>query len=1263
MKKVLAVLICVIVPLIAGTMTRTATFASRDLSFTKAGGYDVIDLAGYPAMVVPGAPRVPRVVQSVAIPAGATVTGVELLSADWADVPGVYNVGPAQADAHFPRAGETYTPPVVGPDAAIYASSSAYPATVVLSAASGTMAGYRIANVELHPVRFVPATGRLQLATRVSYRLTYTDGNTDNSVATVEQQKAFGKVVRSMVVNPTDVSRYAPRVAARTMTTLPPGHYEYVVITEAPMDTVFQRLAAWKSLRGVPGNVVLVSWINTNYTGYDLQEKIRNFIKDAYATWGTMYVLLGGQGDYNSSGQNIVPTRMADYESDPEPCDLYYAGLDGTWDANNNHTYGEVADGTDMYSDVYVGRAPVYNVAMAQNFVAKVLHYEQNPPAGYLKKMLLPTGILWDSYEERPMQESIARMTPPGWVDGRLYERTGALSHQATMDSINAGIGMSHWDGHGNESGIYLAGGSVPFFESPDADALTNGDKTGMAISIACDCGAWDWVSGGDCLAEHMVNRVGGGFIATMMNSRYGYGAIGPGGGYVPGPSERLDTTYFSGVIDRGLYHTGEALGYSKGCWAPYADSLYQYDQQRYCIYDLNLIGDPETPLWTDEPTGMAVTAPGAINIGNGVPCPVSVSTETDAPIANALVVLQKGDEVNVSGHTDGSGQVTLLVSALTPGPMTLIVSAQNHFTTVDTVMVIASSRYVSYLRSTILDPAPGGNDDSIMNPGEAVKVSMWLKNWGQQTANTVTACLRTHDANALITDSVKTFGSIAAGDSATTGTSGFGLSVNVGLANGYVVPCSLIVHDALDSVWVSTVSFIVGAPVLVKQSVAVCDSARGNGNGRLDAGEESDLEVTLQNTGLGHGYNCQATLVSGDARLVVTDADAAYGTVRAGQSVANSGDQFVVSVDAAMPLETPVTCTLHITANGGYTATQTFVIVVGEIRSIDPIPDGPRLPALYYAYDDTDEGYAPHPTYEWAEIRSQGTRIPYPQNDDVIAVTLPSGFGPFKFYGQRYTQISVSADGWIAPGNYTTSNFTNTVLPDAATPPGVICANWDDLYPDYSSSGYVYWYHDAANHRLIVEYDSVAYYNPTSTRDKFEVIISDTTVVTPSGDNEFTVQYKTAAGYSSSTLGIENPARSIAIQSLFNATYHRGCATIAAGRAIKYTTVPPAPTGIADEASGFAIGAARFSAWPNPFKGGATIAWNVATVGQVTLRIYDASGRAVRTLVSGRMEAGRHTASWNGRDGNGRTVAAGVYFYELVTPAGTTRQKVTVAH
>ncbi|MBM3313017.1 T9SS type A sorting domain-containing protein [candidate division WOR-3 bacterium] len=1263
MRQMLVLLSLVLAPLWAGTVTRTAQFDQIDLVITSKDGFDNIELRGGVTLTQPGSPRVPRVVEALVIPSGATPVRVELTGEEWVTLPGTYKVGPAQPDFPLPQPGKTRTPTLHPPNPAIYGSSEAYPKTVAMLTGSGTWAGYRIAHVELHPVRYIPTTGELQVASKLSYKLEYA-GGASAVVATERQQAEFGDMVRTLVVNPNDVKRCAPQVRPATSFALPPGRYEYVVITDSIMDTVFARLADWKTQKGVPGTVVRTGYIYANYTGYDNQEKIRNFIKDAYATWGTMYVLLGGQGDYQSTGQNVIPTRMANYDGNgDEPCDLYYAGLDGNWDRNNNRVYGEVPDSADMYSDVYVGRAPVYTVAMARNFVNKVLKYEQNPPTGFLKEMILPTAILWSSYNELPMQESIARMTPGDWRDQRLYERAGTLSRQAMRDSLNTGVGMGQWSGHGDENGIYM--GSQPYFNSADADAMTNGDKQGMVIAIACDNAAWDWVPNGDCFAEHLVNRVGGGFIAAIMNTRYGYGAINQQGQYVVGPSERLDTTFFAGVFYYRAPHTGQALGRAKACWAPYADSLWQYDMQRYCIYGLNLIGDPETRLWTAEPTPVNVAHAGVVNIGNNVPYPVTVMTALDAPVESAMVCLQKGNEVDLKGWTNASGQVTLYVSATTPGPMFMAVNARDHHVFCDTVQVIASTRYVSYLRSSILDPGPGGNGDSILNPGETVKIPTWVKNWGQETANSVTAKLRTHDANAQITDSTKSFGNIAAGDSAYTGADGFGLHVNSGLANGYAVVCSLICRDALDSTWVSYVTFFVGAPVLGKQAVTVVDSAHGgNNNGRIDPNETADLMVRIGNSGMGHGYNCHALLRSGDARFMVSDSTADYGYIRASDSASNASDLFTIYADGTIPPETPIACTLYYYADGGYVKSEPLTIIVGELRQTDPAPDGPRNPPRYYAYDDGDVLYAPHPTYNWVEVNSVGTRINYSQNDDVALVPLPSGFGPLLFYGQRFTQISVSADGWICPGNHLTKNYANRPLPcPTDTTPGMVCANWDDLYPvsGGGGAGNVYYYHDADNHRFVIEYDSVRYYSG-SNRDKFELIIYDTTVATYTGDNAILVQYMTANGYSSSTAGLEDPSETIAIQCLYNGAYHKASLPIEPGRAVLYTTDPPFPAGVADEHGPAGVpNELALSICPNPLRTGASVSWALPAPGRVSVKLYDASGRVVRSLATNNMEAGRHSVTWDGRAENGKRVAEGIYFCQLATERGTQQQKLVV--
>ena len=92
-----------------------------------------------------------------------------------------------------------------------------------------------------------------------------------------------------------------------------------------------------------------------------------------------------------------------------------------------------------------------------------------------------------------------------------------------------------------------------------------------------------------------------------------------------------------------------------------------------------------------------------------------------------------------------------------------------------------------------------------------------------------------------------------------------------------------------------------------------------------------------------------------------------------------------------------------------------------------------------------------------------------------------------------------------------------------------------------------------------------------------------------------------------------------------------------------------PAATAIAAETeatpSAFALGAN----YPNPFNPGTTIPVSVAAgTGDVDLTIYNVLGQPVRQVWNGPLAAGEHRLTWDGRDGQGQSVAAGVYLYRL---------------
>ena len=77
----------------------------------------------------------------------------------------------------------------------------------------------------------------------------------------------------------------------------------------------------------------------------------------------------------------------------------------------------------------------------------------------------------------------------------------------------------------------------------------------------------------------------------------------------------------------------------------------------------------------------------------------------------------------------------------------------------------------------------------------------------------------------------------------------------------------------------------------------------------------------------------------------------------------------------------------------------------------------------------------------------------------------------------------------------------------------------------------------------------------------------------------------------------------------------------------------------------------ALHGAYPNPFNPQTTIAFDLPRAQPVSLRIYDAAGRLVRTLLHGEPgRAGRNEVKWNGTDDRGRQAASGVYLYRLET-------------
>jgi hypothetical protein len=70
----------------------------------------------------------------------------------------------------------------------------------------------------------------------------------------------------------------------------------------------------------------------------------------------------------------------------------------------------------------------------------------------------------------------------------------------------------------------------------------------------------------------------------------------------------------------------------------------------------------------------------------------------------------------------------------------------------------------------------------------------------------------------------------------------------------------------------------------------------------------------------------------------------------------------------------------------------------------------------------------------------------------------------------------------------------------------------------------------------------------------------------------------------------------------------------------------------------------------PNPTYNECTISYTLAKTSQVVLKIYDVSGKEVRTLLQTTQQAGPRQLQWDSRNDYGERVSPGVYFCNLTT-------------
>jgi len=600
---------------------------------STSGDDHAVHIEGLPNLNRPGEPRLPIKTARLLVPFGLEVAQVRVIPGRKVTLEGTYRVEPGQEPARLSDQGPFAPTP---PSPAVYGSAQPYPGELHSPATSQSRKGYRFLVLTLYPMEYQPQSGMLSYYESLTVQVDLQPASWETAAVRMLRHRpgqwATDRAeTRALVDNPAAVATY-PTVAYLTSVRHKGSSaaldastsYDYVIITNdallaAPGPHNFQALKADKNARGVSTNIVTVEWIATTYTGSDLQTKIRNFVIDAYQSWGIEYVLLGGDGDGASvggeTGDIIIPHRgfasisgEIDYDI---PADMYYGCLDGTFNYDGDSRYGEPTDGpgggeVDLYAEVYVGRAAVDSEAELADFVRKTLAYQVDSDE-YLHDVWMVGELLWDDptwggdYKDEIKEgATIHGYTTVGFEDSpyagffnvqTLYDRDYPGHDWPTSEIVSVINSPAHIINHLGHSNV----GYMMKMVNSDVDTSLTNDHYFIGYSQGCYDGAFDnrSTSGSyhtyDCICEHIANGEHGA-VAFVGNSRYGWGEHSS----TDGASQYYDRQYWDAVLGEDIFQVGKANQDSKeDTYGVLGSGGFDW-VMRWCYYELNVFGDPE---------------------------------------------------------------------------------------------------------------------------------------------------------------------------------------------------------------------------------------------------------------------------------------------------------------------------------------------------------------------------------------------------------------------------------------------------------------------------------------------------------------------------------------------------------------------------------------------------------------------------------------------------------------------------------------------
>jgi hypothetical protein len=925
MKKIMILFMAIfcIQILTAETITRTYNFEIPE--FISNDGYTELNYQNCRNFGEEGYPSLPYFAANILLLQNQEIEEVKIISSEYYPVQDGITIKPAERQ--FPISSGKHLDYKVIPNETIYNSSKSFPDNIIDNTSTHFLCGHSIASFTVCPVSYKPSEKQVDLLKSITVEIeTSITGKALDAERFLQNSIKIEKRIQDIVDNPEMLYRYSYSQQSRD------DEEDILLITNSTLLPSFSDYIEFKEETGFIVATVTTEYINTNYTGADLQEKIRNCIIDHYTNNGISYVILGGDSSPVTPSDNIIPHRgfydnaYGENENDI-PADIYYSNLDGNWNTDGDTHWGEPGE-DDLYSEVGIGRICVDSDAEILNHTNKLEMYQDSPVVADLEKALMLGELLWDDptwggdYKDEVADGSSMHGYTTAGVSAnftitRLYERDASYDKYDIFSQFNTtGVNLLNHLGHSNVTYNMLMYNS----DLTTSNFTNNGVSRGYVIGYSQGCynGSFDnrdsygSYSGTNCFAEQ-ITTIATAEVASIGNSRYGWGAHSS----TDGGSQYFDRQFYDAIFGEGITAIGTANADSKEDNIGYIGN----DPIRWCTYELNLFGDPSMDIWTAVPVAMNVSHPASVFTETS-----SIAFITDAPYAR-IGLIQNGVMIG-RAVTGASGDVTVNLFAPISDTNDISVSiiGHNKIRHQGTIVVVSDQAYVIYNSYIINDPS--GNNDGMADYGESVTLDMTLENVGNHDALSVNAILSSTDSFINITDNSQSYGTILQ-TTTSTQSDAFAFTIANNIPDQQIINFDLeVTGTSSRDTWNSSFQITVNAPELTIDDMIIDDSLENN-NGRLDPGEIVDLIIPTNNDGHSNSPSAIGTISCTNGYITINGSDTHnFGIINA-SSTENAVFNITVASDA--PIGTNVSFDYNVTA-GSYSADETFNRSIGLI-------------------------------------------------------------------------------------------------------------------------------------------------------------------------------------------------------------------------------------------------------------------------------------------------------------------------------------------